>query len=158
VAKDAGVSAGIIYHYFDSKDSLVDELYKTIKHQFIREMFAGFDQSEPLSSQLRQLIKNALKLYIQYPQKVIFIEQYARSPYNRPEIQAEVRQYYQPLIDCMEQARQQKLIKDLPEAVIYTLTMEVARNLALQHATGIIVMDEILIEKVTDACWEAIRR
>ena len=31
VAKAAGVSSGIIYHYFDSKDGLILELYKEIK-------------------------------------------------------------------------------------------------------------------------------
>ena len=36
VAKEAGVSAGIIYHYFDSKDELMDELYKEIKRNFRR--------------------------------------------------------------------------------------------------------------------------
>ncbi len=36
VAKEAGVSAGIIYHYFDSKDELMDELYIGDQAQFRR--------------------------------------------------------------------------------------------------------------------------
>ena len=31
IAKESGVSAGIIYHYFANKDELIIELYKTIK-------------------------------------------------------------------------------------------------------------------------------
>ena len=44
VAKEAGVSAGIIYHYFDSKDELIDELYRHIKRQFGRVIVESFEQ------------------------------------------------------------------------------------------------------------------
>ena len=43
VAKEAGVSAGIIYHYFASKDALIDELYRTLKRRSSQAMLAGFD-------------------------------------------------------------------------------------------------------------------
>jgi AcrR family transcriptional regulator len=33
VAKEAGVSTGIIYHYFDSKDDLMDKLYGCIQNE-----------------------------------------------------------------------------------------------------------------------------
>ena len=33
VAEEAKVSTGIIYHYFESKDELIDELYKSINRK-----------------------------------------------------------------------------------------------------------------------------
>jgi AcrR family transcriptional regulator len=37
VAQEARVSTGIIYHYFDNKDELIDELYKAIKRKSARQ-------------------------------------------------------------------------------------------------------------------------
>ena len=81
VAREAGVSAGIIYHYFASKDDLIDELYKSVKCEFGRSLLIGIDETQPLREQIRGLLRNTLKSAIEHPREVIFMEQYAKSPY-----------------------------------------------------------------------------
>ena len=34
ISKEAGVSAGILFHYFKTKDDLIDELYVSIKKEY----------------------------------------------------------------------------------------------------------------------------
>jgi AcrR family transcriptional regulator len=53
VAQEAGVSTGIIYHYFDSKDELIDELYKAIKRKSAQAMFSDNYNYQPLSPVIR---------------------------------------------------------------------------------------------------------
>ena len=158
VAKEAGVSAGIIYHYFDSKDDLMDELYKHIKRNFGQALEANFDPDQPLKVQIRQLFDTMIRYYIQRPLESAFVEQYTRSPYFRTEIEEEVSQYYLPLLGCVQQAYDAMIIKQLPAPVMHTLTVDVATSLAQKQAAGFLTLTDDLIEEIIDACWEAIRQ
>ena len=50
------------------------------------------------------------------------------------------------------------IIKDFPEAVITTLTVDVASSLAQKQAAGLIDLTDELVEQIIDALWEAIRQ
>ena len=158
VAQEAGVSAGIIYHYFDSKDDLMVELYKHIKRKFGQMINESFDQTQPLKIQIRQILGIMIRYYIKRPQESAFLEQYTRSPYFSPEIEMEASQYYMPLVECFQRAQQEMIIKDFPEPVVATLTLDVATSLAQKHAAGFLTLTDELIEQVIDASWEAIRQ
>jgi AcrR family transcriptional regulator len=41
IAEEAGVGAGTIYRYFDSKEALINELYLELKHEISQAMLAG---------------------------------------------------------------------------------------------------------------------
>jgi AcrR family transcriptional regulator len=158
VVRESGVGAGTIYHYFESKDELIDELYKTIKRDFADTVLKDLDQSQPLRAQVRQLFESTFRYYIQRPQESAFIEQYSRSPYYRPELEMEMSQYYMPLIDCIESGKQEMILKDFPSAVIASLTLDVATSLAQKQAAGFIELTDELIDRIIDAVWEAIRQ
>jgi AcrR family transcriptional regulator len=157
VAKEAGVSAGIIYHYFDSKDDLINELYKYIKQKFGETIAESFDENQPLKTQIRQILGSMIRYYIKRPLESAFLEQYTRSPYYNPKIETETMQYYQPLLECFQRAQQEMMIKDLPAPVIGSFTLDVATSLAQKHAAGLLDLTDEIIEQIIDASWEAIR-
>ena len=158
VASEAGVSAGIIYHYFDSKDDLIDELYITVKRDSAKAMLENYDADQPLRAQIRQIWGNIFRYFIKHSRESAFLEQYTNSPYYRPQIDAEVSEYYMPVVGCFERAQQEMIIKDFPEAVITTLTVDVASSLAQKQAAGLIDLTDELVEQIIDALWEAIRQ
>jgi AcrR family transcriptional regulator len=43
IAKQSGVSAGIIYHYFDNKEALIYELYRDIKKRYMEGLLPQAD-------------------------------------------------------------------------------------------------------------------
>ena len=130
IAQEAGVSTGSIYHYFDSKDELIDELYKAIKRKSARAILENLDQTQPLKTQIRQILRNVIRYSIRHPQESAFVEQYMRSPYYHPGIDAELSQDYQPLHACFERARREMIIMDYPQDVLNILTLAVATSLA----------------------------
>ena len=158
VAKNAGVSTGIIYHYFAGKDVLIDELFKAVKYEFAQAIAVGYDESLPLREQFRLIFSNAIQYYIRHPKEAGFMEQFVKSPFYNLEIEAEVTQYHMPLMQLMAHARREQVVKDLPDLVLYTLTLEVASSLAQKHAAGIIDLTGEMVGRVMDACWDAIKR
>jgi AcrR family transcriptional regulator len=158
IAKDAGVSAGIIYHYFENKDDLIDELYRAAKADLGVAIIAGFDEAQPLREQLRRMWLNAVGYFVHHPQETTFIEQYMKSPFYRAEIHAEYHESYQLMIDTMERAQREQIIKNLPVMVIYSLTFDVASSLVQKQAAGLVELTDGIIEQVAEACWDAIRR
>jgi len=158
VAQEAGVSTGIIYHYFDSKDALMHELYKEIKRKFGHMINESFDRTRPLKVQIRQILGLMIRYYIHRPLESAFLEQYTRSPYYSFEIEVETSQYYMPLLEGFQRGQQEMIIKDFPGPVIHTLTVDVATSLAQKHVAGFINLTDELIEEIIDACWEAIRQ
>jgi AcrR family transcriptional regulator len=158
IAQEAGVSTGSIYHYFDSKDELIDELYKAIKRKSAQAILENLDQAQPVKTQIRQILGKIIRYAIQHPQESAFMEQYVRSPYYHPSIDAELSQYYQPLMECFERARRERIIKDFPQGVLNILTLDVATSLAQKQAGGQFTLTDELIEQVIDTSWEAIRQ
>ncbi|MGD6817907.1 TetR/AcrR family transcriptional regulator [Metabacillus sp. 84] len=157
VARKAGVSAGIIYHYFGNKNELIDELYMRVKKDFSQWIVQGINEDQPLRDQIRHLVKRTIEVSVRIPDEVMFMEQFLQSPYNKLEIQKAVMIYYKPIMNVFNKAKHEQMIKPLPDPVIIALTLDVAVSLAKQHAAGMLSITPELIEKVTEACWEAIR-
>ena len=64
VVQEAGVSAGLVYHYFESKDELIDELYRRVKRDFGRTIAALF-QTQPVHVQVRRLLSTMVRYYLE---------------------------------------------------------------------------------------------
>src|SRR5690606_20369290 len=55
IAARAKIAAGTIYHYFDSKDALVNALYRHWKGLVAQRVFATFPQAAPSREQFRTM-------------------------------------------------------------------------------------------------------
>jgi len=58
IADAAGILSGSLYHHFDSKESMVDEILQT----FQRELFAAYDEILASDQTARQKIEAAVRL------------------------------------------------------------------------------------------------
>jgi len=158
VAKEAGVSAGIIYHYFESKDELIEELYKVVKGAFANAVLRDHEPVAPIPQQLRRVMQNAIRYFVAHPDETVFMEQYMRSPYSRMPDDPDVEAQYAPIYAMIDRARQEQIIKAMPLPVLYTFTLEVASSVAQKHAAGTLDLSDELIDQIIDTSWDAIRR
>lgn len=81
VAKKAGVAAGTIYHYFESKDALLIALYGYLRSQMFGEIMSDNDESQDFETRFFTFWKKYYHFYVQHPNVLYFVEQFVNSPY-----------------------------------------------------------------------------
>ncbi len=67
IAKKSGISTGSIYHYFDSKETIINELYKAIVLFNGEYVLQNVYTDEPLRTRLERAWENMIRLSLEYP-------------------------------------------------------------------------------------------
>lgn len=156
IAKEAGVSAGIIYHYFESKEDLIHQLYRTIEAKFSKALLD--EQSGQLEglALLRQIWLNTYTFYVAHPKETLFMEQYKNSPFHK-QSQEELNEEWAGLIQKLEKAIANGEIVNFPLDILYDLTVGLAMVLAKRQIAGQIELDEATLQKVADAVCRSVQ-
>lgn len=156
VAKQSGVSTGIIYHYFSGKEELINELYREIKLGMLRAVGEGFEKPATFREQFLVLWRNLTHYHIDHPRETVFLEQFENSPYYKRDWQAAFAEEMAPYVAFFERGIQEGVLKDLPFEVIVELSFMVAVSLAKRHVRGTIRLTDDLLEAAASASWDAI--
>ncbi|GAC1363498.1 MAG: TetR/AcrR family transcriptional regulator [Ktedonobacteraceae bacterium] len=155
IAKQAGASAGIIYHYFASKDELILELYRRVKGDLTRAVLVADMRAAPFAQRFPLLWLSMFHYCTSHPYETAFLEQYESSA----EWQASDLAFFEEQTDLMhvlEDMQAQGVIKELPIAVITELTIGVALRLARLTSAGQLTLDDEVLDRIARACWDAI--
>jgi AcrR family transcriptional regulator len=176
ISKRSGASAGIIYHYFESKDDLLASLYYRIKGDMNRAIAAADDPQQPLAKRFQSLWLSIFRHCLAHPQEMLFLEQYESMPDVKQQdktktfyeliedkrcqelLKGEISPEAQALYGLVEDLRRQDLLKDLPHEVVSEFTLGVALRLARQVAAGQVNLDEATLKDIARACWDAVAR
>lgn len=75
ISKEAGVSAGILFHYFKTKDDLINELYISIKKDFTSSVLTDLDKFNSELGKLRLIWSNSWNWALDNPLKFKFLLQ-----------------------------------------------------------------------------------
>src|ERR1700734_2065828 len=74
VAERAGVAAGTIYHYFASKEALVNTLYKRWKTEISARVTTHFPIERPPREQFRTIWERMADFALAHPMELAFLE------------------------------------------------------------------------------------
>ena len=88
IADRAGVGAGTIYRYFESKEALVNALYRQEKQRFAQNVIDEFPATKNAREQFRTLWNRMAKFAVDNPKAFVFLELHHHARYLDPESQA----------------------------------------------------------------------
>ncbi|VAW32805.1 Transcriptional regulator, AcrR family, partial [hydrothermal vent metagenome] len=129
VAKVAGVSTGIIYHYFASKDDLIQAVYTDTKKALFANLLINDDPQLPMQDRVQQIWHNMYRYCLENPEQTAFLEQFEHSPYA-----SEIDAYQDdPLLQLVEGGIDVGIFKNLPLMVLYDLSLGIAFATAKHH-------------------------
>lgn len=155
ISKESKVGTGTIYHYFESKEELIDTLYTRVKER----MGEAMDNSKGphIKDQFWGLWLSLFSHFINNPEEFQFIEQYANSPLIRKEIREVNKKYYQPALDLLDKGVEMGVLRNMDIDLMLAL---VYGNLA---ATVKLYLDdqfdlsEGMIQQAIQSAWDGVK-
>jgi AcrR family transcriptional regulator len=157
LAKEAGIAAGTTYLYFNSKEMLINELYKKVVREYQAVVMQEYVPERTLKENVAQMVGSLLQFYIQRPDYFSFLEQYTYSPFLFKESQEEHFSILEPLYKILQHAKEQKQIKDLPEPLLFALIYGPVHLMIHSFlANKSDLTDPVLQQQLIEACWQNI--
>ena len=159
IAEKAEVGAGTIYRYFANKDILITELFQMIHDKICAELLENYDVQLSFKERFHHLLTTLLKHFIANPLEFRYVEQYHNSPYGLVFRKEQIlgasgeRAAFRVLL---EEAINQSVIKNLPLSTLFAIVFGSLVSVARDHIIGFVTLDDILINKFVDACWDGI--
>ena len=151
VAKEAGVATGTAYTHYESKDDLVFATYLEIKAGLGAAVLEELDPTARPEVQWSHMLTTAYAFLSEEPERARFLSQLEESPYYE-EAKARLAESGDPLVEAARSEHFTDLLIDLPEQVIYALSLGVAVRLI---AAGIQLKDDEL-DTLVSATWRAV--
>lgn len=159
VAKKASVAAGTIYHYFDSKDQLICELYTYVIDQVIHAATAGDDARQPFQERYFNFWKNLYAYYTQNPDVVRFFEQFINSPYYTKKNKESRRGRFHELIyNFFKEGITQGHLRSVDPEILSVLVHGSIITTAKHHNIGKTSLGEAAFQQIAQIVWDGIAR
>jgi AcrR family transcriptional regulator len=161
IAERAGVGAGTIYRYFENRDILIRELYKELEAEIFPFITEGYSDKAPFRARFLHLGTRLLRYFIEYPLHFRYLEQFHNSPYGiahrRDKLLGKEGQC-DVFKELFEQGTAQQVMKDFPLPMLFSLSFGPLLAVARDHVLGFVHLDESMIVRSIDACWDAVKR
>ncbi len=166
IATRAGVGIGTIYRYFDNKDVLIMEVHKEIETRLSRFLSRDYPVGQSVRRRLDHYYIGLVRFFLDHPVEFRFLGQFYDSPYGveirRDKIFSQnsnsscggnesIRSLFEEGIAADE-------IKDLPIVVLFALFIGSIISLTRDHILGFIELNPMVLQRTSDACWDAIKR
>jgi len=161
IAERAGVGAGTIYRYFENKDVLINELYRELENKMFPCLLEGYEEQQTIRGRFVHLSTALLRYFIDYPLDFRYLEQFFNSPYGaalRREKLLGERKKGDLFCTLLQEGAAQQVVKDLPLTVLAAMAFGPLIYVARDHILGFIALDDQLISRTVEACWDGLKR
>lgn len=118
IAKTAGVATGTLFHYFKTKEELINRLYLYTKESMYMEITTHFEDKNSLKETLKGLWLNFIDFSMEEPEKFQFILTFHASPFITSLTQEQLETQADDLLKIYKKGIQDKKIKEVPFELI----------------------------------------
>jgi AcrR family transcriptional regulator len=158
IGKEAGIGMGTLYTYFESKEALINSLFKLLKQDTISDMYSNLDPKEPYLLSLRRVFLNFMKVLLEKQDEHFFLEQCTNSHFLDEEAKAVDAAAFETFFQLLDAGKAQMLIKPIDNALIAAHLLgssrEIARLLALQPQN----LHQQFIDDAFTLIWDSVKR
>jgi AcrR family transcriptional regulator len=156
IAAAAGISTGTIYHYFDSKEALVNALYRMWKQRIAQRVFMTFPQTAPPRTQFQVMWNEMVAFAMTEKTAFAFIELHNHASYLDAENLAIDRNIKDFARGVIQRAQNDGLLKRVDASVLMELVFGAFVGMMRAHWEGRIALGADVLRDAEQACWDAV--
>jgi TetR/AcrR family transcriptional regulator, fatty acid metabolism regulator protein len=113
IAEEAGVAYGLVYHYFESKDAVLESIFREMWGMMVGAINAVEQIEESPREQLRKACAIVLRTWRDYPDVVrVLVREVARSGEQLQREVEEIAHAFAALQRIVERGQEQKVFRD----------------------------------------------
>ena len=157
VAKNAGVAAGTIYHHFDSKNTLIMELYAYLRDQMLSSLLKADHEQIDFKDRFFNFFTSHCLFYIENPKALFFMEQFVNSPYSSRDPIQENDRFQQTFKDVIRTGVKTKVLKPIDYRILASLIHGAVVTTSKIHICKKIYISEVEIKQLAHVVWDGIR-
>ncbi|MCA9596966.1 MAG: TetR/AcrR family transcriptional regulator [Myxococcales bacterium] len=157
VAERAGVAAGTLYRYFDSKEALVNALYQREKQAFVESLRRDFPAQAPPREQFSELWKRLVTFALERPQAALFMELHHHGSYLDATSRALEEAAFAPVIAFVQRGQEQQALKPVEPMLLISLVYGAFTGMAKAALTGQLTLSPEALAIAEGCLWEAVR-
>lgn len=156
VSERAGVAAGTIYHYFASKEALVNALFRHWKEAIAQTVYTAFPATAPPREQFRAIWMQMAGFAVANPKAFAFLELHHHQPYLDKASLALDQRLKSFGVAFVTAAQNAGIAKPLEPMLLMELIFGAFNGMFRAYVEGRITLDDQAIRAAEAACWDAV--
>jgi len=154
VAKKAGVAAGTIYHYFESKEELIGELFCLIRKKMTAAVEEGADETLPYQDRFFRIWMNLYRFYENNPNALRFFEQFVNSPYNTEKEKEGHDEFHKLIFSFFRKGVDEGFFRKVNPEILGVLAHGNIITTAKMQGYGKIAISDTELHQIAQMLWE----
>ncbi|MEL0643829.1 TetR/AcrR family transcriptional regulator [Olleya sp. Ti.3.14] len=156
VAKEANVAVGTIYHYFENKNEVIQELYMMIVQDYGVVLMANLPEGD-FKAQFESMWSNLYNYFVGNPLAFQFIEYVAAPPIISKEIVNQSVPYIANIRDFFLKGIEEKHVRNVPIRLILQMAFGTVISAVRLKSNEELEMTKAEIDLAIEMSWDAIR-
>jgi AcrR family transcriptional regulator len=122
IAKEAGVATGTLFHYFKTKEDLINSLYLECKDSMKNAMLEGITDNDDIAVQIKKIWMNTVRWGLNNTNEFLFFQQFSNSTFITKSTRNEGTNRLAFLYDFVEENKRAGILKDIPSDLLIDIT------------------------------------
>lgn len=138
IVSAAGVTKGAMYHYFDSKDDLLKEIYGRVLRLQMDRLFTIADGPGPVAERLYTAAADVVQTSVENldDSKIFIRSMHQLSPETSKAVRAERRRYHERFRDLVREGQEAGIFRDdVPADIVVDYFFGAVHHLAMWYRT-----------------------
>lgn len=158
IAKTAGVATGTLFHYFKTKEDLIDSLYIYTKESVLEEIDGDYDTNKTFKENVKSLWLKLVCIGIKDPYRFNFILTFHCSPYITTFTKERIENKFIELLEVYKKGFMENEIKEVYDELLIDYLWGTIFNTVMHFDKYPEKMNKENIELSFELFWDGISK
>jgi glutamate--cysteine ligase len=156
IAKEADVSPGTIYIYFDNKEDLIEKLYLLLRKEMCDIVLGDIQLEGCFESAYKKMWLNYYHYCLNHYEAFDYIMQYTHSPFGKRVSSDTDVCYFNKIYALFKIGKDQAVLKNISDEILFAYTFYPASQLAKRHLCCGSKLSKAQVEDACKVAWDAV--